>query len=86
VLADGRSPVAGREIIAESQRRMERLYLGLRTAAGVELELVPPARAQAWVRQGWASLSTPAGRRAEAPRIQLTAAGWLRLDELVASL
>jgi len=82
-LAAGQSPVAGREVIGARQRELEQLYLGLRTSVGVDLA-APEARRLAqvagqWVRAGWAE-------RSEAGRLRLTAHGWLRLDELVASV
>jgi oxygen-independent coproporphyrinogen-3 oxidase len=94
LLGDGQSPVAGREIISESQREMERLYLGLRTAEGAELNGPNAIKAKEWVRQGWA---VGQGERREARvgedlaqggrlKVRLTPQGWLRLDELVASL
>ncbi len=81
-LAAGASPVAGREILGPAQRRIESLYLGLRTSEGVALDEPPsPALAatlSAWVAAGWAEV--------EAPRLRLTPRGWLRLDELAASI
>lgn len=81
-LSRGESPVAGREILAAAQRRLESRYLGLRTAEGIALDDPPSARLAAtlsgWVAAGWAEV--------EAPRLRLTPKGWLRLDELAASL
>jgi oxygen-independent coproporphyrinogen-3 oxidase len=81
-LARGASPVAGRELLAPEQRRLEALYLGLRTDQGAVLdEPLAPALAAtlaAWVSAGWAEV--------DAPRLRLTPRGWLRLDELTASL
>jgi oxygen-independent coproporphyrinogen-3 oxidase len=84
-LAAGQSPVAGRELLSEPQRRLESLYLGLRTAEGVEwLAESPPelaalsGRVSQWLARGWAVYD---GRR-----LALTPEGWLRLDALVASL
>jgi len=78
----GASPVAGREILGPKQRRLESLYLGLRTSDGVLLEEpLAPALAAAlsgWSAAGWAEV--------DAPRLRLTPKGWLRLDELAASL
>jgi oxygen-independent coproporphyrinogen-3 oxidase len=83
VLVEGQSPVAGREIISASQRGMEQVYLGLRTADGTGLAgpeaATLKAAADAWVREGWA-VPEPG------ERIRLTPQGWLRLDELAASL
>jgi oxygen-independent coproporphyrinogen-3 oxidase len=82
LLKAGTSPVAGREIIGDSQRAMERLYLGLRTAEGLELPEGQGPKlgqaARAWVAAAWAVT--------EGARIRLTPQGWLRLDELVASV
>jgi oxygen-independent coproporphyrinogen-3 oxidase len=83
LLDEGQSPVAGREIISDSQRGMEQLYLGLRTAEGVGLAGTDAGKlkgaADAWSRAGWAV-------REQGERLRLTPQGWLRLDELVASL
>ncbi len=83
LLGEGQSPVAGREILSEAQREMERLYLGLRTADGVGLAGPEAGKlrgvADAWTRAGWAV-------REPGERIRLTPQGWLRLDELVASI
>lgn len=77
--------VVGRETLTPDQRRLEHLYLGLRTRRGVPLadgpqELAP--KAALWERAGWAALSHEAG----GVHLRLTPAGWLRLDELVASV
>jgi len=81
-LGRGESPVAGREILGPAQRRLESLYLGLRTAEGIALDDPPSPRLAAtlsgWVAAGWAEV--------EPPRLRLTPKGWLRLDELAASL
>ncbi len=81
-LEQGRSPVAGHEILNDHQRRLEEMYLGLRTANGLSMpEPCPPKLAHElprWIGAGWAST---AGRR-----LRLTPLGWLRLDELVASI
>lgn len=82
LLARGESPVAGREILRPEQARLEALYLGLRTSEGIELpEPVTPqlaATVSSWVAAGWAEVS--------GGRVTLTPRGWLRLDELTASL
>ena len=79
VLKAGTRPVAGREILADAQRELEQLYLGLRTVEGVELaEPVAPKLRQSldtWHAKGWVTL-----KHLPSP------AGWLRLDELVASI
>lgn len=86
LLARGQSPVAGRELLDAPARRLERLYLGLRTAEGAELVALPEAAratVQAWEREGWANVEVTTSN---AVRVRLTAAGWLRLDVLAAAL
>jgi oxygen-independent coproporphyrinogen-3 oxidase len=75
-IRDGRDPVAGRERLDPEQRRLEALYLGLRTSGGVPRDLVPAAAQERWVTAGWATGSEG--------RLWLSAEGWLRLDALVA--
>jgi oxygen-independent coproporphyrinogen-3 oxidase len=75
-IQEGRDPVAGRERLDEPQRRLEALYLGLRSTAGVPLDLVPPAVRTRWEAAGWAA--------GAAGRLSLSPEGWLRLDALVA--
>jgi len=72
----GRNPVAGREALDDAQRRLEALYLGLRTAGGVRVDLVPAEVRGRWVDAGWAT--------AGGGRLRLSPEGWLRLDALVA--
>lgn len=93
-LARGDSPVAGHEFLAPEQQRLEAFYLGLRTAEGVPLpEPVPPrlaATVAGWVAAGWAEVERTGGRadgrEGPASRLRLTPPGWLRLDELAASV
>jgi hypothetical protein len=79
-MAEGGDPTAGREVVDGPKRRLERLYLGLRTADGVPSEEV--ALAGFWVEaareRGWIEVADGAAR--------LTPEGWLRLDELAAGL
>jgi oxygen-independent coproporphyrinogen-3 oxidase len=81
-LERGLSPVAGREVLSTSQRRLEETYLALRTSEGMPVpsrqagDPAPPF--SSWVSSGWAVL--------EGGRIRLTPQGWLRLDVLVTSL
>ena len=136
LLAGGGSPVAGHELLNDNQRRLEELYLGLRTSEGIVLPDPCPPKLRAaldrWVAAGWAvreeaqmhgrtgaregvpvptpdsavhrrpvppsprapvsAVAEPAvGPRARAPerpatRARLTPQGWLRLDELVATI
>jgi putative oxygen-independent coproporphyrinogen III oxidase len=75
-LEAGGSAVAGRESVTPDQQRLEALYLGLRTSAGVEARLVPPALMDGWVAAGWAVR--------DGASVRLLPEGWLRLDALVA--
>ena len=68
----------GREVLDPAARRLEALYLGLRTSAGVQAETVPPPMADQWVAAGWAALEEGA--------LRLTPQGWLRLDALVSAV
>lgn len=69
---------AGRERPSAEQRRVERMYLGLRTAEGAALEDLclppdaPPLRDAS--ARGWLEVV--------GSRVRLTAEGWLRLDQL----
>jgi oxygen-independent coproporphyrinogen-3 oxidase len=72
----GQPTVAGHEVLTAEQVRIEALYLGLRTADGVPVDLVRPAAYERWVDSGWATI--------QGGRLRLTAEGWLRLDALVA--
>jgi len=83
----GESAACGREDLGDAARRLERLYLGLRTVRGVELSAGEAREAQGalrrWSEEGWA---TTASREDGGLLVHLTMTGWLRLDELVASL
>ena len=108
-LERGSSPVAGHEILNDHQRRLERMYLALRTRSGLVLpDPCPPALRQTlerWSAAGWAVVDDgqargrPGAQEDRGPadalsgasarpclRARLTPAGWLRLDELVASI
>lgn len=100
LLNEAKSPVAGREVLDERQRELERVYLGLRTVEGIDVprgegrgarEAVDEVTADRWVRAGWAEWKSdpPPSPRAPRPssrRVSLTPRGWLRLDELVAAI
>jgi oxygen-independent coproporphyrinogen III oxidase len=70
--------VAGEERLDADQRRIERLYLGLRTDTGLPVWDLPDAVRAAWSREGWLDLRED--------RARLTVEGWLRLDALVAAV
>src|SRR5437667_5624044 len=80
-VADGRSPVESSEVLTPAQRELERVYLALRTEAGVSLSTLhrpPPASTTRWVDRGWAEVRDG--------RLVCTPQGWLRLDSLVRDL
>jgi oxygen-independent coproporphyrinogen III oxidase len=77
LLAQGRSPMEGRELLDQEAGVLEELYLGLRTSEGVRQQLLQPGLAELWQRSGWAEIG--------ADRVTLTPEGWLRLDALVGS-
>ncbi len=77
-LAEGRDPRAGEEVLTSEDRATERVYLGLRTSAGLAVTPAEAERAAPWIAAGWATL--------EAETLRLTPAGWLRLDALAADL
>ncbi len=80
-VAAGCSPVESREVLTPEQRELERVYLALRTDAGLPVTTLhrPPWPATArWLERGWAEL------RGE--RLVCTPQGWLRLDSLVRDL
>jgi oxygen-independent coproporphyrinogen-3 oxidase len=78
VVAAGKSPLEGRELLDDAAVALEDLYLSLRTSEGADLDRVPPAVRLEWEQAGWAS--------ATEDRIRLSPEGWLRLDGLVASI
>jgi oxygen-independent coproporphyrinogen-3 oxidase len=75
---EGRNPVADSERLDPAAVELEVRYLGLRTLEGIPIERLPAADRDAWVHEGWATIS--------GNRIRLTPEGWLRLDALVASI
>ncbi|HEU4641245.1 MAG TPA: radical SAM family heme chaperone HemW [Gemmatimonadaceae bacterium] len=77
-VAAGRDPSAGAEVLTGEERAAERVYLGLRTIDGLDLDDAMARRVLPWLDTGWATLS--------GTRLRLTATGWLRLDALAADL
>jgi oxygen-independent coproporphyrinogen-3 oxidase len=79
-IADGRSPVESEEVLTPEQQELERIYLALRTDAGLPRaafpRLSPPL--SAWLRAGWVT--------EEGDKLLCTPEGWLRLDAIVAKL
>jgi oxygen-independent coproporphyrinogen III oxidase len=75
LLAVGRSPQEGSEVLDPSAVELEELYLGLRTDQGMATDRLPPAEVATWTSQAWATERDG--------RVRLTPEGWLRLDALV---
>jgi oxygen-independent coproporphyrinogen III oxidase len=77
-IADGRSAVESEETLTDEQRKLEAMYLGLRTVEGVPLAAVssrrpsPPPHLAA---QDWIFVQDG--------RLRCTPDGWLRLDSIV---
>ena len=74
----GADPVEGTESLEADADFLERAYLGLRTSDGLLVDEANASDFARWLDQGWAYTVDGVGR--------LTAAGWLRLDALVADL
>ena len=76
----GESVREGREVPSAGQRRLETLWLGLRTRRGIDPDTfgLPSVIINGWIAEGWATR--------EETRVRFTADGWLLLDELVATL
>jgi oxygen-independent coproporphyrinogen III oxidase len=77
-LEKGTDPIEGQETLSRENRIAEGVYLGLRTADGLEVSAAEAAHAAPWVTAGWARIA--------GSRLVLTALGWLRLDSLAADL
>jgi oxygen-independent coproporphyrinogen-3 oxidase len=78
IIAAGKSPMEGRELLDAAAIALEDLYLSLRTSHGAHLDRLPPAVRVEWEQAGWASVTDD--------RIHLSPEGWLRLDGLVAAI
>ena len=74
----GRDPRQGDEVLSQENRAAERVYLGLRTSAGLSLTESELPKARRWIDAGWATL--------QGALLRLTPEGWLRLDALAADL
>ncbi len=77
----GESPEASRETIDEDARRLEGVWLSLRTERGLSVAELPPRAAELTERWKKARLAVT-----DADRIRLTAEGWLVLDGLAVEL
>ena len=74
----GDDPVAGSEELSRDAVIAERVYLGLRTIDGLDVEPGELAGIAPWLDAGWVRL--------EGKRLTPTPLGWLRLDALAAAL
>jgi len=76
----GASLWEGRESPTRDDRRLEALWLGLRTRRGIDLVAhgIEAGLVGRWVTEGWASTADGV--------LRLTPGGWLRMDGLVAEL
>lgn len=81
-LESGADPVAGAEQLTDQERAAERVYLGLRSDLGLQLEPGDETVVDSWMAAGWAAVIERHGSRF----IVLTPSGWLRLDALAAAL
>src|SRR5438046_1398912 len=80
-LVAGLPPVEAEEVLTEEQQELERLYLALRTDAGLPLTAryrPPPPPTVHWVERGWVEVREQ--------RLVCRPEGWLRLDALVGDL
>jgi oxygen-independent coproporphyrinogen-3 oxidase len=81
-VTEGGDPSGGREVLTAENLETERIYLGLRTIEGVELDQLGLAAdleaIDRWAATGWA--------QRDGNRLRLTPQGWLRLDALVTDL
>ena len=79
---DGRLPVEGEDVPEPAGRRLEGIWLALRTDRGLPLDgldaAAPARRLQDWIGRGLA--------RSEEGHLRLTARGWLVLDTLAVEL
>ncbi len=75
---EGNDPIAGSEAIGSAERRLETVYLGLRTLGGLEIDESERRIVQPWIDAGWGSI--------QGNHLTLTPTGWLRLDSLASAL
>jgi oxygen-independent coproporphyrinogen III oxidase len=78
LVRQGLDPIGGVESLTSENRIAETVYLGLRTAGGLDLHPEELETVRPWVEAGWGSV--------ESNTLRLSATGWLRLDALAASL
>jgi oxygen-independent coproporphyrinogen-3 oxidase len=78
-LRESQDPLAESEVLNDSNRVAEDVYLGLRTRRGIVVDGPEIARVAPWIDAGWAA-------RGSDNTVTLTPLGWLRLDALAADL
>jgi oxygen-independent coproporphyrinogen-3 oxidase len=78
-LERGIEPMEASERLEAAQELAETVYLGLRTARGLDVTDAELAHMKPWIESGWARQTAPG-------HVRLTALGWLRLDTLAADL
>jgi oxygen-independent coproporphyrinogen-3 oxidase len=78
-LRDEADPLGESEVLTDSNRVAEDVYLGLRTRRGITVDGPEIARVERWIEAGWAVWKGP-------QELALTPLGWLRLDALAADL
>jgi oxygen-independent coproporphyrinogen-3 oxidase len=84
-IGSGADPMAGTERLSDSERWAERVYVGLRTDEGLDLDALTAgeqAAVQRWIEAGWARVAV----RHDSRKLVLTPDGWMRLDALAAAL
>jgi oxygen-independent coproporphyrinogen-3 oxidase len=72
---------AGAETVGPAERALEQVWLGLRTATGIDTTTASESQQALlalWQREGWALR--------DGPRVRLTPRGWLLLDRLTVEL
>jgi oxygen-independent coproporphyrinogen-3 oxidase len=74
----GRDPIEGSERLDAAARVAESVYLGLRTSSGLQVSQLELKTVTPWLGAGWGRL--------DGDRLVLSAAGWLRLDSIAATL
>ncbi|HKS05446.1 MAG TPA: radical SAM family heme chaperone HemW [Gemmatimonadaceae bacterium] len=80
----GSDPIGGSESLTPEQRAAERVYLGLRSDAGLDVSNAGRDAlrvVQQWVTAGWAEFGGHDSRT-----LRLTVQGWMRLDALASAL
>ncbi|MGH3621208.1 MAG: coproporphyrinogen-III oxidase family protein, partial [Sciscionella sp.] len=79
-LAAGRSPAAAREVLAESDRRTERVMLELRLSDGLPVDVLDPVAAEtlSWAQRDGLLVAAGPGRVVLTPRGRLLADGVVR--------